>query len=412
MFKKNCGLFFLVLTVFFVAVQPVFAAPSSLSLTPAKGNFIQNTLNIISNGVQRFYLQWIPGNKPGKAVLYQAVVTSQQLKTADVTSDLTAHFLRSGEEQATLHLNLKGPIQLHSEPSQDQAHQDLVVSGDFSVQGTSLKTTVDVKTTNALTYFKLDQVPNLPGVDLSSITGKWYKSQNSTSSASTTLTEAQQSRLSSALANLLAKAEVTPAQVETKADRTVFVLVVTLPRSAVKEYFNTMIEVQSETKADQNPGITEALQTKGQLFIDRSGDVKMTLWIDKSSFNILHAEFPLSYELLPEDKARFQKGPLSVLSQVNMVNLQFIFDFADFDKTLPFVEPSSAIDAQDMLSATLGKVLAPSGASSVGTSELPALTAAQRQQLQELNSISPEQKARFLDQISKVKLSTGSAKVE
>ncbi len=409
----------LALTVFCVSARPTFAASTFDFGANSSQNIFQKVLNSISNGFQRFYLTTIPGDKDGKVVLYQGLLSTQQQKSAELTSDITAHFLHSSVEQATLHLNINGPFRLQNSVGQAPANQDLTIMGEFSLQGTSLKTVADVKTTPDKTYFKLEQVPNLPGVDLSSITGKWYSSANATSSASSevgesssNLTAAQQKQLQDALKNVFESAQVGKAVPQTKNDKPVFVVLVTLPRDSVEQYLSTIVEVQSAAKKDQKPEITASLQTKLKELVDRSGDLKVTLWVDRASLNIVHAEFPISYALLKNDTAAFQKGPLAALSQVDQLNMNIVFDLDKFNQQLPFVEPTSSIDAADILSATLGKIVAPSSTSSVGTSELPTLTPEQRKQLQELNSISPEQKARFLDQISKVKLSTKSGTVK
>lgn len=398
MFKKFSVSLLLLLTVLFWSAQPVSAAE----------NMFQKSLNSFSNGVQRFYLRWVPGNKPGKAVMYQAIQSTQSLKTVDVTSDITANLFQGQQQQAALHLNIKSPTQLKSSNQGETPNQEFNVVADFSLRGTTLKTAADVKITPQTFYFKLVEVPTLPNVDLSSITGKWFKSDNAAASQSAELTAENKERLDTAFTRLMTSADVEQATADTKADKPVYVVNVKLPRAAVQEYVATVVEVQSQTKKDQPAAITVALQENLTKNLNKIGDVKVLFWVDRTNFHILHAESQIDYLVEKSAKPTTQTGPLAALSQVDQVKLKIVADFGNFNAPVAFVEPIEAQDSAELMTTTLNKVLS-GGGSSVGTSELPVLTPYQQQQLQQLNSASPEQRQRFLEQISKTKLSTRSA---
>src|SRR5258708_4514 len=155
------------------------AASSLLMLgtaTPtfAAENIFQRIGNSISNSFQRLYLI-LPGDKPGDAVMNQALQASQNLKSADMNTTLTADVMNNDQTLATVKLNLTGPYQLQ-DPADLQSYREAMnVTAEATMQGTTLRSTADFRMMNKNVYLKINELPALPFFDLSSIQGKWLK---------------------------------------------------------------------------------------------------------------------------------------------------------------------------------------------------------------------------------------------
>ncbi len=408
--SKRLALVILVFGVLFCCTSLVNQASAA-----GPSDVLKTVTSSISNTFQKFYLWWIPGDKPGSIVINQAWLATQQLKSATITSDLVSTLLRDGQDLANIHLNLKGPAQLQSQIGSIPTGQDLQIQGSFSMQGTELAGSADVKMANQTVYFKLNQVPKLPNVDLGDITGRWYQTSTASSTATVTLSSVQQKQLGLAATKLLASVQAGTAKVATKNNQKVWVVPVTIPRSALEEYVASVLTLQSQDQLDWPAGSTNALQQLLQHHLDRIGDVIFVLWIDKSSFNPTHIETNLQ-EMLPQtapqtqsEVSKSQSGLFAALAKTTQVKAFVQLDFSNFNQPIQFTTPSGAVDAVDILSHTFSQFQDLGSTSVVGTSELPKLTQYQTQQLQQLNSISPAQKQRFLDQLNKLgPLSTAS----
>ncbi len=391
--KKTIFVAFLSLMVLSVGAQPTFAAE----------NIFQKAVSSVGNSLRRFYLTWIPGDKPGTSVLNQAMVATQQLKTAQVNSQITADLFHDEQSQGNVKIVVQGPAQMQPQVGNESAKQELNIDAEFTLQGTTLHLAADTKVAGNTFYFKLNQVPALPSVDLSSVTGKWYKTTSTTATASAQLSADQKEQLSAAMMKLTQSAQAGTAHADTKGDHSVYVVDVTIPRAALQEYLNTAISIQSEANPSQDANVTTKIQETLKKNTDTIGDLKGTLWVDKSSFYVRHIEVPITY-LMPAQSDPIAESstmiPLAALSQINKAVILVKADLDNFDQPIQFVEPTDALDAKEAFAASFGRMMSPGMQSSEGTSELPTLTPYQKTQLQKLNSISPEQKQKFLDQLN------------
>ncbi len=388
----------------FIAAAVLFLVLSiGARSTFAAENIFQRTFNSIGNSVQRFYLRWIPGSKPGDAVMRQALAAMQEVKTAQVSSEIGGDLLHDDQPQGSFKVTVTGPAQLQPKTGEEQSKQELSLTGDFTLQGTTLHMAADTKVVGNTFYFKLNQVPALPNVDLSSITGKWYKTTSETATGSAqTLTAEQKAQLQDAMNKLWSSAKASESRPDTLDGHDVFIVDVVFPRTAIQEYLNTAVSIQSSTNPDQSPDVTSRIQEVLQKNSDRVGDVSGKLWIDRSSFYLRQLSMPIVYNMPAQESETTSFAPLAALSHVNKVNLLIKAHFDNFDEPIQFVEPTDALDAKEAFAASFGKMMTPGMTSSEGTSELPTLTPAQRLQLQQLNSISPAQKQKFLDQLNTI----------
>jgi len=389
----------LIILVLFLALLSFGAKP-----TFAAENFFQKTVRSIGNGAQRFYLRWIPGDKPGESVLIQAISATEQLKTAQVASEITADLLQDDQSKGNAKITIKGPAQLQPQVSGEMTQQEMNFSGEFTLQGTTLRLVADAKVAGNTFYFKLNQVPALPNVDLSAITGKWYKTtmEAAASTENTQLSTDQKEQLNAASMQLWKSAKAGTAQAVTKNDHSVYMVNVTIPNKAVEEYLSAVVEVQSQAYSSQSPDITSRIQSELRQNLNKIGDIKAVVWVDKSTFYVRHIEIPISYAINQSSNEEASFAPLAALSQINKAIILIKVDLDNFNEPIQFVEPTDALEAKDALAASFGKMMTPGLPSAEGTSELPSLTPAQRLQLQQLNSISPAQKQKYLDQLGQM----------
>jgi hypothetical protein len=379
---------------------------ATASPTYAAENPFQKFFSSVSNSFQRIVLL-LPGDKDGKIVMNQAVQASQNLKSATVESVVTLDLQKQETSVANVKINLGGPFEMNAAADPSSLKQSLHVAAVLSMEGTSLTADADVKVTKDFLYFKLNQVPAVPIFDLTSVKGKWLKTENQPTEQPTSLNADQQQRMKDATTKLLMGAQYSSAKKETKNGKSVYVLDVTLTKQAVTEYTKTILEIQKESITDpaaRAKADAKTTEDEVEKMLNNIGDIKATLWIDRSSFFISHMDIPMTYTVEKKEKSEDAQAmtaalggstnPFAALDEVEKIKMSFTIDLKDFNQPVAFEEPTDAQDAKEAFQSMMGKSSAmPAPSLGVGSSELPGLTPAQKLQLQKYEKMKLEMDA-------------------
>ncbi len=369
----------------------VFLFLVSFSPAHAEENFFQKFTHQLQSGFQRVYLM-LPGDKPGDVVLQQTVDAAKNIKTAQTKASASVDFLQADQNLANVKVNIEGPVEINSIYDPQSYKQDLKVSGEATMQGTSMKASADVKLTGSLVYFRLNELPVIPFFNFDELKGKWLKSEVKARKADAQLTQAQQDQFMQAYTKLFQSSKLSSAQKTTKNDHNVYVLDINIPKAALAEYLDTVNKIQtSNTDVVQ----TDEMKKDFSKVLDNIGDLKVTLWIDQSSFFVRHIEMPISY--IPEKQANpgMAGTPLSALSQADKVNVLVTVDMDQFNAPITFEEPKDAEDAQQAFQKMMGGTtgvkppvdLQPQTPTPTTPAELPGLTPAQKALLEKYRNM-------------------------
>src|SRR5579859_382347 len=301
----------------------------------AAGNFFQTLLHSITNTAERVYLI-LPGDKPATLVLQQVGDTSQSLKTFQINSQLALDFLSDQKNVASVKLQVGGPVQLQTLQNPNQYQEDMNINAEVATAGLAMTSTGELRLVNKNVYFKIDEVPMLPFLNLDDLKGKWLKTAMGTSTVKTSqMTPDQQAKLKDAFLILLKNSQMSSAKKETKNDHAVYVIDIVLPKKALADYLVTAMQIQGKQLQH-----TESLDA----LLNNISNVRATIWVDQSSFYVRHVELPLTYmpEKMSSPILTNTNGLLNALAQVNKVNMLLTVDLDQFNQPFSVEEPSDA----------------------------------------------------------------------
>ena len=129
-------------------------------------------LPLVSKGVQRkvdYLVASVPlVPKTPKQILTKAFEDSRNIKTAKETFSL---LLQSGEEEL-VSVTIEAKLDTND---LDNIALEAQVEGKISQGGQEATVDIDLVEKGSNLFFKIDEVPTLPGYDLGSLSGKWYR---------------------------------------------------------------------------------------------------------------------------------------------------------------------------------------------------------------------------------------------
>lgn len=401
-FKKSVAVFTFGLVLFGSSALPAYAA----------GNFFQDVTQSIGGTFERLYLL-LPGDKSGKIIADQAFLAAKNLKTAQMNTQVTVDLQNDQNTPTSLKFNVAGPIQISNLYDPSTYKQDLKVSGQVNVKDTAMTADADLKMTGEKLYFRINELPPVPFFNLDNLKGKWLFTSVKKTSDTPAPTADEQQKFIDAYQKLLNTATFSSASKQTKNDHEVYVFDVTFSKAALLQYIDDINKVQ--TDAGKPVADAEEARASFEKLLSNTGDLKLTIWVDRSSFFVRHVELPISYT--PEKSAEpspaltpaeAESNPLSALSHISKVNILVSLDADNFNAPITFTEPTDAQDAQQafqqaMSAGGLGGG-AGFGAGALGTgatgmptnlpttpTELPTLTPQQKQQLLRYQQMSGKQ---------------------
>ncbi len=365
------------------SAQPAFAAE----------NIFQRLNNSIRSQTERLYLRLVPGDKAGEAVYRQSMIAAQNLETANMNMELGVDILDGQRSLAKATMTVVGPFEMTNKTSLADSKQDLSIAAEVSVEGTSFRGAADMKMTSETIYFKVNEVPALPGMDLSTLKGKWLKTKNTTldGAKKTPPTAEDEQKLKDAYEKLLKASQIGKAKKETKNNKAVYVIESTIPKAALAMYIDEVLAVSAaQLESGFEPNMQATMKENIERGLSYISEVKAISWFDRATFLPVRVEIPLVVTL-PRQETKMAGVPSSTqlanFQNADTVNINVLIDLSNFNEPINFVEPTDAQDAQEFFSEMMGTSMmnqgGTSGAQGSGTTELPTLTPAQQRQLQQ-----------------------------
>lgn len=384
----------MVVTLFGVTAQPVFAAES----------FFQKVQNAITAPFEKLYLQLIPGDKSGKLVLKQMGLASQKLKSFDSTTTVNAEFLNGSTTVGSASFSAAGPTVMGEVWNPETYTQEQVITATLNLEDLNLDATANLKLIDGTTYLQLTQLPDMNGANLDGLLNTWVKFDPATTSATTTGSSAdtavspqELAQMQEAFYKMINTSEVSTATVEKKDGGDVYVMTVTASKEAIAEYLNTIHQIENK----ELDGLSQA-DTAGMLA--NLGEIKATLWVDKASFYPRHFELPLvinTSNLMDTQAAEINPTIAAVpVESLTEVRVNIVSDMSKYNQSFTITAPEGAEDSQVFFTKVMGAFMPglsgfmmPQGTDvmptggyrppTVGTTELPAMTPEQRQALEQ-----------------------------
>lgn len=260
-------------------------------------------LPLISKGVQRkvdYLVASVPlVPKTPKQILTKAFEDSRNIKTAKETFSL---LLQSGEEEL-VSVTIEAKLDTND---LDNVAFEAQIEGKISQGSQEATVAIDLVEKGNNLFFKIDEVPTLPGYDLGSLSGKWYRID---------LEKAGEEIDAQVLEDASIKSDVEEKieEILNVLDETnIFGKIKKLPDGKVADRDNYHLSYLAETsdlvKIFQKL-LPEASIDKNE--IEKSfGDTKIDLWVDKKTYFINQAE--TSFKLIEiTDGATLQVVPIS-----------------------------------------------------------------------------------------------------
>lgn len=393
--KKSLIVSAMTAVVFVGSTQPIFAAE----------NFFQRTQRSISNTVDGLYLK-LPGKKPGKLVVKQMSESYKKLKSFESDTTIDIQISGEGQQVGTAQLKLSGPTVVGEFWNPQTYKQEMKVNGNVSFEGTTLSAAAEVKMLDGISYFKITQLPSLPGVNLDQMKNQWVKvdpASQGVNAEETTLTAEQQQKMQAAFLKMLEGSEVSEAKPEKKDNVDVYVVTMTISKPAVVDYIVTATEIQRESM--KNAATTEAQKmalenqtpemTKQSLekAMEAIGDIRATVWVERKNYYPKHFELPIDVNL--EKVAPGVSQGSATSPKVDKLQVKIVADTRKFNESFTITVPEGAEDAETFFQKMMGSSMAPgmvpssvpssqmNRRPSTGTSELPEMTEYQRMQLEQ-----------------------------
>lgn len=380
---------FLIINLLAVAVLFLAVPAGAMSPREVVGNFTQN----IKSKVDRLYLR-LPGNKPGLAVLKQSALAMQKVGSFQMTLGLNTSLVnQDGSQMMTAKIDLSGPVEVKDVYDPAESKQDINLKGEVAMQGTVLKADADLKVDGQTTYLKINEAPVLPFFDLSQIKGEWLKLESTKmrDEQKEALSAEQRQQMQLALEDLMKAATLTEAKKEQQNGQGVFVIEANLPDSAIKAYVKRVAEISSEP----NEKIEVSLQELDK-FLSATEDFKIVLWIDRSSYYIVHLAMPMAVDV---QKLQAETGastassmtPMGDLSELKSVKLDLNLDLGKFGQPINFSAPENARDFQEVIGELSSTMMGIPATTEVETkkalapkpTELPELSAEEQKLLKQ-----------------------------
>jgi hypothetical protein len=383
--KKTLATLSLVSVLSLALAQPAMAA-----------NPLQNFANSFKARLNRLYLQ-LPGDKSASAVLDQTVMAMNNLKTAETSAGVTVVVLNMQDQEAiNAKLNMAGPMEVKDIYDPMTAKQDSKITGELTMQGTTLKGDLDLKLDGETVYINAHQLPVLPYMDLSKIQGQWLKFDTSRMSEAKRreyreVTIEMRQQMDQAFRELVAKSQLSPARKERQDNHNVFAIEIAMPDSALAEYVDKIAEIEgipAEDRTEQQVATKKAL--------DAMADLKVKVWIDRSNYFVRKFEAPLSFDIQKwlvetgSDPSTATATPFGSLSEMKTLNITLAGTMDRYNQPVSFEVPTEARDFQEVMMEVMGPAMMGEtvgrGAQPSSLQTMPKIPAS------ELKNLSPEEK--------------------
>jgi hypothetical protein len=323
-----------------VLAQPVQAA-----------NPFSNFASGVKQRFQRFYLM-LPGDKSGTTVLNQARSQLAEVQSFEGTMKTEVSAMDAdGQQVGGGSLTLSGPIKLGETFDPKTSQQQLKMSGELGMQGTTMRASGELRVDGRMLYLKLDELPLIPYLSTPELTGKWLrwespeKPEDEDKKSAFNSPEQQQ-----ALTTLIEKAEVSDAKKETLNGNKVFLVTMTLPDASIVEYADRMNELE-EMEATQRSTAKKELSE----FLDRTEPIMLELAIDRSSYYLRQVRVPFTTKL-PETagSSTAALAPMLGGGELSKISGALTVTLDKFNESVQFVIPEPSQPIEEVFGAVMG----------------------------------------------------------
>jgi hypothetical protein len=341
------------------------AAVIMFAQTATPASAFTNPLSKFTSGVKqkadRFYLQYLPGDKPGEMVLQQSAAAMEDVKTMQIQAEVAGKVdSTDGQEMGNGKMSFSGPMEVDQPTDPLSAKQDFTMQGEVSMGGTTLKASADFKQDGKDMYVKINVLPVLPFFDATKLKGQWLKmplDESSTNKKVDELTAEEKEKLTQAGERLIKDSQVSKAKKEKKNGQDVYVVEISIPDSAIIQYMDTATEVTAtedqtaEVKTNSKKSLEEGLKAMD--------DIKASIWVDQKSFYMTHLDLPLVVDLAKlqatqsEGSDELATTPFGGSAQPGKMTGSMSMNFSDFNKPVTFEVPTDAKDFQQALMETM-----------------------------------------------------------
>lgn len=334
----------------------------ALALTPpsakAQGplDTVNSFFNQAKNKAQRVFLRVIPGAKSGKAVLQQSLAASENMTSVYYVAKIDAETFQQEQSQGKFNVTLDGPAEVQNVYDPSNYKQQLHMTGQMSMDGTTLSADADTIIVNEQFYVKINQLPALFFSNLDEIKGQWLKFDTTgqlpeeTQPEQQQLTAEQMTELRQAAKDLVEQVEVSQAQKEKKEGQRVFVLSMTVPDEALISYVKRVEEITQTSESTLTPEQQEQEAVALEKSIAQLDPLVINLWIDQATFYIRHLDTNLAYR--PDAQAAMSlTGPAN---ELDLIRVYVSFDFDKFNQPIDVVIPTDTRDGQEVMMKAMG----------------------------------------------------------
>lgn len=331
------------------------------------GSMFRSVRESVNNQVQRVYLK-LPGAKSGKAVLNQAIeATEANLESAQTSTSIQVDASAAGESVMSFQLTAAGPFEFDNVYDPSSVRQDMNIAMSLKMEGTTLEGDVDLKQTEDALYFRLNTVPAIPGIDLSSIKDQWvvvdsttgeFELEETAVEDSIELTEQQIVQIGAAIDTLLDSIEVGQAQRETKDGNNVFVVVASISDEVLLQFLNDYYVAIEETAA------LPEIEQSWQEMLSYIQPIEVEFWVDTSNYFFRHmavsvaAEPSVLQEQLSTVGSSAELYGVSGTEDIDSLQGVVSFDMSNFNQPVAFEEPTDAVPFIEVMSGFIGAPVA------------------------------------------------------
>lgn len=346
------------------------------------GAAVSSVTSNIQQKFRRVYLA-LPGEKPGKAVIEQAAYAMQDVETFTGDTTIGMVMMQGDQDLLSVDLSFSGPVVTQDFYDVASYQQDLHFTGSLSAEGTTMTADADIKVDGDTTYFRLNQIPAIPFLQVGSLKDQWLKvphqaaytmSEDGTvvemadDSADTELTDQQLQEMQTLYREMIENAEVSPARRDTVDGVNVFVVDITFTADQIKTFVTRVAEIEGKTDEE-----IEVLSMEVEKMFGLFGDVTSTVMVDRSNFYPVQVSLPLEVDLADVDadtteQLSEQVIPLGDVSAADRVVIDVLVKMSDFNEPVEFSVPAEARDATEVFAETLGGALG----GGAGSMKLPA----------------------------------------
>jgi hypothetical protein len=394
--------------VLITATTIALSLPTQASAAFQPGKFFSSVKERVSGGVQRLYLRAVPGSKDGQAVIKQSFMAMEDVTSYTMNMTIDGTVKQNDEAMGTMKFTMEGPVEVQDIYDPSTMKQDWKITAQVQVEGVQISGAGELIIDGQDTmYAKLTEIP-LPVQEYKKLKDQWLKINMTTmqTEEQPEMTDELQEKYEAAAKKLYESADVSQARKEKWNNKGVFVVDAQLSEDALMAYIEEVYAITAEsTNATKSAMTTEE---KDQLKTTMSAftPIKTTMWIDRGTFRVVHAEIPIKINLDEYTRRMNSASPqgtaeLNTLPTNSVVDANIQMSFDNYNQPVKIDAPADARPIEEVMQEVMGGTVPMMGGSMYGApaygsgyaapsypgygtpQELPNLTDEQQQMLKQ-----------------------------